>query len=89
MGLLAVVGGKEVGPGPQRLLVRHVRLREKDAQLPGQLVQVQAVEEGVVLLAPGTEAQHLRQQLRRLLGPQRREIEQLLHPLDIDQLVGG
>ncbi len=68
MDLLTVVGGEEVGPGAQRLLVRHLRLREKDAELPGQLVEKQAVEEGVVLLAPGTEPQHLRQQLRRLLG---------------------
>ena len=27
VGLLAVVGGEEVGPGAQRLLVRHVRFR--------------------------------------------------------------
>ncbi len=59
---------KKIRPGPQRLLVRHVRLREKDAE---QLVQEQAVEEGIVLLAPGTEAQHLRQQLRRLLSRER------------------
>ncbi len=80
---LAVVGGEEVSPGAQRLLVHHLRLREKDAELPGRLVEQQAV----VLLAPGTETQHLRQQLRRLLGPQRWEIEQLLHPLNVGQLV--
>jgi hypothetical protein len=88
VGLLAVVGGEEVGPDAQRLLVRHVRLREKDAELPWQLLEKQAVEEGVVLLANGTETQHLRQQLRRLLGRYWREIEQLLHPLDVGQLVG-
>jgi hypothetical protein len=54
MGLLAVVGSEEVSPGTQRLLVCHVRLREKDAELHGQLVEEQVVEEGVVLLAPGT-----------------------------------
>jgi hypothetical protein len=86
MGLLAVVGGKEVGPGAQRLLVRHVRLREKDAELPGQLVEKQAVEEGVVLLVP---AGLLRQQLRRFLRHQRWEIEQLLHPLYVCKLVGS
>ena len=87
VGLLAVVGGEEVGPGAQRLLVRHLRLREKDAELPGQLVEKQAVEEGIVLLAPGTETQQLRQQLRRLLGPQRWKVEQLFYPLDVGQLM--
>ncbi len=37
VGLLAVVDSEEVGPGAQRLLVRNLRLREKDAELPGQL----------------------------------------------------
>jgi hypothetical protein len=31
--------------------------------------------------------QHLRQQLRRLLGPQRRKVEELFHPLDVGQLM--
>ncbi len=50
MGVLAVLGGEQVSSGAQSLLVR---LREQDEELPGQLVQEQAAEEGLVLLAPG------------------------------------
>ncbi len=39
VGLLAVVGGEEVGPGAQRLLVRHIRLRKKDAGSLGNLLR--------------------------------------------------
>jgi hypothetical protein len=48
--------------------------------LPGQLVREQAVEESVDLLAPGAEAQHLRQG---------RETELLLYPLDVQLTSGG
>ncbi len=71
MSLLAIVGGEQV----------------RSAELPGQRVEEQAVEEGVVLLAPGPEAQHLRQQLRRLLSGEGREAEQLLYLLDAGQLI--
>jgi hypothetical protein len=47
MGLLSVVGGKKVRPSAQFLLVCHVRLGKEDAELSGQLVEEQAVEEGV------------------------------------------
>ncbi len=39
------MGGEKVGPGAQRLLVRHVRLRQQDAELPRQLVEKQVVGE--------------------------------------------
>jgi hypothetical protein len=39
MGLLAVLDGKQVRPGAQRLFVCHIRFGEKDVELPGQHVQ--------------------------------------------------
>ncbi len=46
------MGGEQVRSGAQRRLL--VRLRKQDVEQL--LVQEQAVEEGVLLLAPGTEA---------------------------------
>jgi hypothetical protein len=46
---------KKVRPGVQRLLVPYVRFGEQDTELSGQLVHEQAVEEGIVLLAPGAK----------------------------------
>jgi hypothetical protein len=73
-----VVGGEQVRSGAQRRLL--VRLRKQDVELPGQLVEEQAVEEGVLLLAPGTEFQGL-------LGCEGREVEELLNPPNVCQLV--
>jgi hypothetical protein len=70
------VGGEQVRSGAQRRLL--VRLRKQDVELPGQLVEEQAVEEGVLLLAPETEFQGL-------LGCAGREVEELLNPLNVRQ----
>ncbi len=48
------MGGEQVRSGAQRRQL--VRLRKQDVELPGKLVEEQAVEEGVLLLANGTEA---------------------------------
>ncbi len=54
---LAVVGSKGVRPGAQHTFVCNVRFDEQNTEFPGQLVEQQAVEEGIVLLSPGAEAQ--------------------------------
>ncbi len=70
--LAAVVDGKGVcpwhlTPACPVSAISASDLGEKDEELPGQLVEKQTVEEGVVLLAPGAEEQHLDKQLRQLL----------------------
>jgi hypothetical protein len=47
----------------------------------------QAVEEGVVLLAPGTEVWHLCKELQQLLSSEGLEAEKLLRLLDVRQLM--
>jgi hypothetical protein len=69
VGQLAVADCKGVCPWyltPR--LVQHICVREQDAELPGQLAEKQTVEEGVVLLAPGVEEQHLDKRLLQLLA---------------------
>jgi hypothetical protein len=68
-------------------LVWHICFEEQDAELYGELVEEQAVEEGVVLLATGAEAQHLGEQFWGFLVGQWRDLVELLHPLNVCQLI--
>jgi hypothetical protein len=89
--LAAVVDGK--GVCPWRLTpacpsaISASDFGEQDEELHGQLVEKQGVEEGVVLLAPGVEEQHLDKRLLQLLVGQQRWLVELFHPLNIRQLM--
>jgi hypothetical protein len=59
---------KESAPGALHLLVPHICIGEQDAELHRQLVEKPVDEEGIVLLAPGAEGQHLDKKLLMASG---------------------
>ncbi len=56
---LHVVGPHLVGPGAEKALVGHVRLRQQYSELSRKLLEEVAVKEDRVLLPPGANPQHL------------------------------